>query len=173
MSRWKSSNKSSNSDSSSDSENREIQIGNDKFKTKRIKCDECDTKIWTCYRCRHCHSKWCENCVKEEYGCCGPNHYFSEECCEACVPEYGRVVGEGDDKRYYCPECAPPGDEYKMERKFKNDSYRFQSKIMDKYHMARGLGREYLNNASNWKRYNDNPQQIEKEWEEMMTPKNN
>jgi hypothetical protein len=145
---------------------------------KQIQCDTCQKKIWSCARCRHCHQKWCKDCAKKQYDCVGPNHHFSEECCEDCVPEYGRIVDEqyrsptksdalAPSGRYYCPNCAPPSEV--SECKFKNESYIYQDNITRRDRISSGLQRDYLNNPENWKRYETNKEEVEKEWEEMMT----
>lgn len=130
---------------------------------KQINCDICNKEIWSCARCRHCHQKWCGDCAKKQYDCIGPNHHYSEECCEQCVPKYGRIV----DDKYYCPSCAPESEE--SEYKFKYDSYQYQNKILRRDRIASGLECDYLNNPENWQRYEKNHDEIEEEWERMMT----
>lgn len=130
---------------------------------KQINCDLCNKEIWSCARCRRCHQKWCRDCAKKQYDCVGPNHHFSEECCEDCVPEYGRII----EDKYYCPNCAPPSEE--LEYKFKYDSYSYQDTITRRDRISNGLQHDYLNNPENWGRYESNPKEMEKEWESLMT----
>lgn len=134
-----------------------------KLEIKQINCDLCNKEIWSCARCRNCHQKWCGDCAKIQYGCVGPNHHYSEECCEDCVPEFGRIV----EQNYYCPNCAPPSEE--SECKFKNDSYMYQDGITRRDRISSGLQRDYLNNPENWKRYETDPENVKKEWESLMT----
>jgi hypothetical protein len=37
--------------------------------------------------------------------------------------------------------------------------------------ISSGLQRDYLNDPENWKRYNENPVEMKKEWEQLMTHK--
>lgn len=115
-----------------------------------------------CCRCRNCPFRMCTDCCTGKvYKCKGSNHYFTESCCEICMPKYGVIV----DNCYYCPACCT--GENQLEYKFKRDTYLISKKVTRKYRVSTSIDYTYLNDPNNWERYNRHPTLIEKEWWNM------
>lgn len=141
----------------------EIEDDSYPIQTMEIDCDICGKTMRRFNRCSNCSTNWCGDCKHNYWRCSGSNHTFIEECCDNCFPPHGRIV----DGHYYCSFCAP--DTEILEKKFKDDSWRFQREITLRDSSSRCLDLDYLNNSENWKRYQESPDRVKQEWEKRMT----
>lgn len=113
--------------------------------------------------CYECGVAFCKSCNPRQYYCPGGNHYFSELCCKKCIPKYGRFV---DGDTYYCPCCAPPSEQ--LEHQFKAQAYACEESILRRDGRGMSINPDYLNDPTNWKRYETDPDGIEEEWEQLV-----
>ena len=109
------------------------------FENESLKCHICDldTSFQKCKRCKKCHIIWCQKCKNSSYECVGENHFHLENCCDECIPKYGRLIdGPNFTTLYYCPQCAP---------KTLKAEYLFKKAMRNK-----NVDIEYLNDSTNW-----------------------